>query len=317
MHCPICSSKSHPYMEVYDDRYGYPGVFSLLKCDACGHVFLDKVFSDEELVKLYSQYYPRSKLDVSQSKSFPEKNQFTLWLDGDYRHAYRWVPKKVSILDIGCGFGESLAYHASRGCDVYGVEADENIRRVAEKYGYNVHVGLFDSSLYEPSFFDYVTMDQVIEHVVDPLETLKGIHRILKQDGVLLLSVPNPQGWGAKIFGRKWINWHAPYHLHHYTATSMATLAEKAGFKITRMKTATSSNWLNFQWKHLLTFPAEGKKSEFWGGVEMSELSFLKKLSWIFLFALHKLKINHLITRLFDGLGIGDSRLFFLARIDG
>ncbi len=316
MLCPICGSDSKPEFEMYDDRYGYPGVFALGKCDSCGHVFVDHKFTDDELVDLYSNYYPRSNLKISDFREPPEKCGFLHWLDGDKRSAFRWVPKNVRVLDIGCGFGETLAYHSSRGCEVYGVEADRNIQKIADKFGFNVHVGLFDEKLYKSEFFDYVTMDQVIEHVADPIKTLIGIRRILKKDGFLLLAVPNPEGWGAKVFGNKWINWHVPYHLHHYSESSMSNLAEAAGFRINKVAVVTSSNWLNFQWKHLLTFPAEGEKSDFWSGARMENLSNWKKLAWLCLSAIHAFKVNHLLTRLFDSFKVGDSQLFFLTKID-
>jgi len=314
MKCPICKSESAPFMEIYDDRYGFPGSFSLQQCSSCKHIFIDKLFSDQELINLYSNYYPRSKFDLTQCKPHPDKNKFFFWLDGDNRSAYRWVPKNVTVLDIGCGFGESLAFHTARGCDVYGVEADENIQRVADEYGYNVHVGLFDPSIYEPNFFDFVTMDQVIEHVTNPVATLKGIEKILKPDGCLLLAVPNPQGWGAKLFGKRWINWHAPYHLQHYSILSMAALAEKSGFKIDHVKTVTSSDWLYYQWKHLITYPNIEIKSDFWDGKKIKDFPLHKKLLLVFFWGIHKLKIDHLVTRFFDFLGLGDSRLFFLSK---
>jgi len=211
-------------------------------------------------------------------------------------------------------FRSSLAYHTARGCNVYGVEVDENIQRVADEYGFNVHVGLFDSDMYEPDFFDFVTMDQVIEHVTDPIATLMGVEKVLKQDGCLLLAVPNPQGWGAKLFGERWINWHAPYHLHHYSVSSMTAVAEQTGFHIDKIKTVTSSNWLYYQWKHLITYPNIGESSEFWACKKFKDYTNTKKGLLVMAWLTHKLKFNHLITRVFDMMGIGDSRLFFLSK---
>lgn len=314
MVCPICRIETDPFLEVFDDRYAYPGRFTLLKCKSCGHLHIDKLFSNQELTNMYSRYYPRSKLDVSQSIAPPKKNRFLLWLDGDCSSVCRWVPEKVKVLDIGCGFGGSLAYHKSRGCDVYGVEADENIQRVVDEYGFNVHVGPFNADIYESDFFDYVTMDQVFEHMVNPIATLDGVAKILKQGGRLLLAVPNPQGWGAKFFAERWVNWHAPYHLHHYTVSSMTAFAEKAGFHIEHTKTITNSKWLYFQWQHLATYPAVNEKSDFWTGKSFKDYSILKKLLLVIAWIFQKLRINHLVTRVFDFLGIGDSRLFFLSK---
>jgi hypothetical protein len=35
---------------------------------------------------------------------------------------------------------------------------------------------------------------------------------------MVIIGTPNANGWGARVFGRYWINWHAPYHLHFFNA---------------------------------------------------------------------------------------------------
>jgi SAM-dependent methyltransferase len=234
------------------------------------------------------------------------------WFRGDQASPFRWVPRNVRVLDIGCGFGESLGYHQSRGCDVYGVEADENIRRVADRFGYKVHVGLFDPNVYEAEYFDYVTMSQVIEHVIDPLQTLSGIHRILKPGGVAILSTPYASGWGARVFGQHWINWHAPYHLQFFSVRSMRMAAEKAGLKLEKTMTITPSAWLLCQWMHLACYPSEGEASVFWTPGHSKGRN--QYLAMRLLNVLHACKINHIFTRIFDMLNLGDNRLYFLRK---
>jgi 2-polyprenyl-3-methyl-5-hydroxy-6-metoxy-1,4-benzoquinol methylase len=310
--CNICGGECVELFKLYDDRYGYPGKFPLLKCRSCGHGRLQGEFSEELLKRLYTDYYPRSTFDVEKHTPRKEERGFWAWLEGKHRSAFRYVPENVRVLDIGCGLGESLGYYRLRGCDAYGVEADENVRRVAEEYGYKVHVGIFEPEMYEPGFFDYITMDQVIEHVTDPVSTLRGISRVLKPGGIAVLSTPNANGWGAKIFGRRWINWHAPYHLQHFSLRSMRICAEKAGLVIDNNRTITSSAWLHYQWSHLCTRPGMGKPSGFWSS--RGKLSTAEKLSLYALNWIHRTKINHLITRTFDSLGLGDNFVFLLRK---
>jgi len=318
MKCLICKSGTLGVScSLFDDRYGYPGKFALMRCRECGHAFLLHEFTPEQLTDLYSNYYPRSGFDLESYQPHQEEAGFFAWLDGKRSSAFRWVPKNVRVLDVGCGFGESLGYHAARGCDVYGVEADENIRRVADKFGYRVHVGLFDPDLYEPDFFDCVTMDQVMEHVTDPVETLQGVSRILKPGGKAILTTPNANGWGARLFGRKWINWHTPYHLQFYSKQSMRRLAEKAGLEIESVRTITASAWLHFQWLHLLTYPKPDQPSDFWAGSACGkhpDFGLAVKIIMRFLGLMNRAKANHLITRLFDALGMGDSYVFVLSK---
>lgn len=310
MYCPICETKGFKINEIYDDRYGFPGYFNLLECHGCGHKVLEGDFSKEFLSKLYTTYYPRSTFKLEDFKLYEEVSGLIAWFNGEYSSAYRWVPKNVRVLDIGCGFGETLGYHESRGCDAYGVEVDENIRRVADKFGYKVHVGHFDPDLYQPDYFDYVTMAQVIEHVTDPITTLKGVARIIRPGGVVILTTPNSKGWGSMIFGRKWINWHVPYHIQHFSINSMELAATKAGLIIKLQKTITPSEWLFYQWIHLVTYPKHGKPSLFWS--HKRQFPFIKKLFLGVILLFHKLKINHVITRLFDAINLGDNFVFVL-----
>jgi 2-polyprenyl-3-methyl-5-hydroxy-6-metoxy-1,4-benzoquinol methylase len=283
-----------------------------MNCQNCGHVFLDCNFTPDQLSELYTHYYPRRNLDVAQYKPHTEAKGLSVWFNGLNSSSFRYVPMNVRVLDVGCGFGQSLGYHEARGCDVFGVEADENIRRVADKFGFRVHVGLFDDSIYKGEFFDYVTMDQVIEHVTDPVATLRGVARILKPGGTAVLSTPNASGWGARCFGRRWINWHAPYHLQFFTPRSMKMAGENAGLVVKRTMTVTSSEWLNFQWLHLLTYPLEGKPSVFWAS--RGTWNFMQRLVRNVLTMVHSCKIDHVITRVFDALDVGDNRIFFLRK---
>lgn len=315
MNCSICTSSETSLEQeiLYDDRYGYPGLFSIYRCAVCGHIFLcGNAFTPEFLSRLYSEYYPRSSYEIASHAPAPEVRGFRSWLNGERGRAYCWVPERVRVLDIGCGFGETLGYHAARGCDVYGVEADENIRRVAERFGYKVHVGLFDADVYEPEFFDYVTLDQVIEHVNNPIEALQGVAKVLNKNGTIILSMPNANGWGARVFGRRWINWHAPYHVQFFSKRSMELLAEQAGLRVERSFCLTSSEWLNFQWTHLLTFPEPGRPSSFWSPKIEPSTSVVCGMG--LLRRLHRTGINHVITRLFDMLGMGDSMIFFMRK---
>ena len=311
--CPICGCGSSKARELYDDRYGYPGHFQVMRCRECDHRFLrEAVFSDAQIQSLYSDYYPRRSMRPEDYLADVERSGFAAWLEGAKASAFRWVPREVKVLDIGCGFGQSLGYHANRGCEVWGVESDENIRRIADLHGFNVRVGVFRPEDYPQGYFDVVTMDQVIEHMRDPISTLAGVRKVLKPDGIAILSTPNATGWGARVFGQRWINWHAPYHLHFFTRRSMQLAATRVGLTVEPLGTVTSSEWLNYQWIHLATRPEPGKPSKFWsntGNYSSSERAALRIAS-----LLHRTKVNHLLTRLFDALGAGDSQLFALRR---
>jgi SAM-dependent methyltransferase len=217
-------------------------------------------------------------------------------------------------LDIGCGFGETLAYHRERGCDVYGSEVDQNANYAAEKFGLNIKIGPYTPDNYEKDFFDYITLDQVIEHVSDPIGLLQGMHANLKEGGMAIISSPNVHGWGVKWYKKRWLHWHAPYHLHFFSKKSMNIAAHKANLKITSLKYATLSDWLYWQWIHLIFIPEINEPSLFWKYMNKNSYSDdqLKKLEN--LEKIRKYRFHKIITRFFDLLHLGDNQVFILTK---
>ena len=315
MYCPICKhSESEALIYTFDDRYGYPGTFCVHKCGGCEHLYLVHSFSPIDLERLYTNYYPRSKLSVEHYEPLKLRNRLIRWFNGE-NMAHTYVPRNVKVLDIGCGFGGSIGYHKSRGCDAYGVEADSNVGKLTERYGLNIKIGLFDSNDYQENFFDYITLDQVLEHTVSPNEVLSGVATILKPGGNAIITIPNARGWGARLFGRAWINWHTPYHLHFFSKTSLQLAARNAELEISSIKTHTSSEWLHYQWMSLVGYPGIGDKSIFWDGKARN----VKRPSRLFFgygffTIVHRLRFNHIITRFFDLIGMGDCFVIVLRK---
>src|SRR3546814_14010660 len=131
----------------------------------------------------------------------------------------------VTILDVGCGFGEALGYHRARGCDAHGIEADRNILRVAQRHGLNVTAGLFEAACYAPQKFDIVTLDQVIEPASDQADLLRNVTKGLKPGGQAIVSTPNPHGLREKQFCLRWPCWHAPHQLNDFPSLSKTEFA--------------------------------------------------------------------------------------------
>lgn len=313
--CPICGDATAAMRSIWDDRYGYPGRFTALQCGSCRHIIVDADMNPDQLSELYTRYYPRSSFDVEAWTPPSEVSPLFGWWHGLRASAFRWVPRNVRVLDIGCGFGESIGYHRNRGCDAHGVEADANILRVAERYGLQVKVGLFEPEVWPASSFDVVTLDQVIEHVTDPVSMLRGVWTVLKPGGMLIMATPNAHAWGARVFGLRWIHWHAPYHQQFFTTESLRRAAVAAGFAVEATQTVTNSAWLGFQWCHLAAPSTEGQPSVFWNSKLKRRLP--QRLVFGLVTVANRLGVNAAITRLCDAIGRGDNRVFVLRKVSG
>ena len=312
--CPICTSEKTRFrFESWDYTHGYPGTFPIWQCKNCGHMYLEGNFTPEMLTEMYSNYYPRSQYG-EQYEPYTEHTGFLAWLDGKKAGCHLWVPQNVRILDIGCGGCEALGYHKARGCEVWGCEADENVRKIAERLGVNVNIGLFNPDNYEKDYFDYVTMSHVLEHSIDPIEMLKQVHKVLKPNGKLVIGMPYPYCIESFLFGRYWIGWHTPFHPNLFSKKSTRLSLEKAGFRYEFSKSSTPSIRLLDQWAVLFVHGGQGKPMRFRVFSWAHHQSFgneLERLWYVRLFRfLEKARAFALPVRFADALGIGMNQIY-------
>jgi SAM-dependent methyltransferase len=95
-------------------------------------------------------------------------------------------------------------------------------------------------------YFDIITAFQVLEHVGDPLDFLKGVHKLLKPGGIICIEVPNVQDALLSVYGvKQYANfWYREPHVFNYSPRTLAMILRKAGFA-GKTKTIQSYNFLN------------------------------------------------------------------------
>lgn len=140
----------------------------------------------------------------------------------------RWVPGG-RLLDVGCGSGIWLREMRQLGWQVEGVDFDPCAVKVAARAGLRVRLGSLEEQNYPAASFDVVTMNHSIEHVPDPLKTIKECARILKPGGQIALGTPNSESRGHRYFKENWIGLDPPRHLHTFSRQSMRKLMALAG----------------------------------------------------------------------------------------
>ena len=111
-----------------------------------------------------------------------------------------WLPNRpMSMLDIGCGVGWSLVVAKQKGIRAQGVEPIKDAAEYATGVlKVDVINALFKADLFGDDKFDLIIMDQVLEHVPNPLQMLEDVFQLLKLDGVLFLAVP-PVDWSRMM----------------------------------------------------------------------------------------------------------------------
>lgn len=135
------------------------------------------------------------------------------------------------LLDIGCG---SKPYaHLFRVEEYVGLEIDSAKARAAlvADHFYDGHRFPFESES-----FDAVLCNQVLEHVFNPAEFLTEIHRVLKRDGGIVLTVPFV-----------WDEHEQPWDYARYSSFGLTALFEESGFTIERRTKINANISILFQ----------------------------------------------------------------------
>ncbi len=138
------------------------------------------------------------------------------------------------LLEVGCADGLFLCAARERGWRVSGVDVLPAIAQMArEERGLDVHTGeLFDAG-FPDGEFDVVYMNEVIEHIVEPLELLKEIHRVLRPGGLALLRTGNARSWSARLRRGSWYYYRtfaSHGHIRFYSPKAARALGEAASF---------------------------------------------------------------------------------------
>jgi SAM-dependent methyltransferase len=119
---------------------------------------------------------------------------------------------------------------------VHGVELHERAARGADPRA-DIHIEERLSDVGFPSrYFDRVVIWHVLEHLVDPRETLQEVRRILKPGGRVAIAVPNFSSLQARWAKGDWFHLDLPRHLHHFSMGGLRTLVESCGFRFLEVR---------------------------------------------------------------------------------
>jgi len=236
--CPAClSDQVFPFKDIKDHSVSGEN-FAVWECGGCTMRFTQNIPDQEQIGRYYKSDAYVSHTDTK---------------EGLVNRIYHFIRKitirqkrnmlvsetgksKGSILDIGCGTGAFLHEMQKTGWNVVGLEPDDTAASIArDKHNLNPQnpQALFG---FEASAFDAITMWHVLEHV-HTLDAYVGqLKKVMKDDGVLFVAVPNYTSKDAEHYGTAWAAYDVPRHLYHFSPKSMKALMERHGFSISKIK---------------------------------------------------------------------------------
>lgn len=163
-------------------------------------------------------------------------------LSESHRLVIAAVPEGARVLDIGCATGYVAEQLGRRGCQVIGLEPDPDAAQAARAHCVEVVVGDVEQPATRaelPTGRDVVLFADVLEHLREPLDTLRFAATLLDPGGRVIVSVPNIGHWTAR---RALLRGRFPYadhglfdrtHLRFFTRSSAHALARDAGYEVT------------------------------------------------------------------------------------
>jgi ubiquinone/menaquinone biosynthesis C-methylase UbiE len=226
-HCRICFENRSSV--ILPDLLKESGIsYSLLRCDSCSFVTIHPIPPAEILEKFYGHsYWSDNKVQMSYLLTL----LFKLRMKSIIKEIRDLQPGKSRILDWGAGDGALVNLLRQNGFDCWGIDLYSNQpsdERLASSSIEDVTI--------PDEFFDIITCFHVLEHLENPVESVKKAFRLIKKGGFLILEVPNISSFGFLLFRKRWQPLEIPTHLNHFNLQSLVRLFDNVGdYEITRI----------------------------------------------------------------------------------
>lgn len=231
--CEICGGETRPYGQAYGKWRGRN--FSLRRCGGCRFIFVEDPDTDFENIYDLAYYQGRGADDLI--------DYCDEWLHPDETlRQYEWrgltsIARRlqagrepIAWLDYGCGVGSFVRYLREReSIEAWGYEQS----RVHEAGRIDLPYLLEGAELRGvENRFDVVTAIEVLEHLIDPLATLREIQRILKPGGYFIYTTGNAAPFEARL--QEWAYVVPEIHVSLFQPRTIELALRRTGFGIVR-----------------------------------------------------------------------------------
>lgn len=235
--CPICDGNQiEVFLKTKDFTFSDES-FTVQKCNSCGFRFTNPIPLEKDLGSYYGadNYMSHATKSRKGLMPFVYKRVRKMNLNIKLRLVKKYAKAK-SILDIGAGNGFFLNAARTAGFHVQGLEPDDKAREVANS-DFKLDLNPPESiASIESDSLDVITMWHVLEHVYHLKRDIKEISRVLKDDGALILALPNIDSYDSKYYKEYWDGLDLPLHLYHFTPKDVSNLFEQIGMEVVEMK---------------------------------------------------------------------------------
>ena len=241
--CSICNfNKAGNLLKLNCGNLDDSPLYQILKiqaCKKCGHIYNFLSSADKKgLVKYYNQEY--TPLNLGSTDKLGDRpgsaNPLTLKRHSQlYNLISPYIDKHSRVLDIGCAMGGFLDYLHKQGLrKLYGIDIVENyVNKAEKKKNYQIKLGSAESIPFGKNSFDLLIMDQVMEHLIEPAKAFKEAKRVLTNNGLFCIGVPDASKYDEiYFFDFYWFLMRE--HLQHFDVQHLQLLGASQGFELVK-----------------------------------------------------------------------------------
>lgn len=249
--CPSCGTDRLVVLfdDLVDVEDRIPGRYAIARCSGCGLIFLSRRPTTDSLPRCYSSQYHVQ--DASRS-GILSRMLYGLRAHVRRRRMLAATGERFqSLLEVGCG-DASFLRHLDAHCPPHVALAGIDLQAPFIREGrVQVSRGEFEKVNFEMQF-DAVVMFNVLEHLGNPVVSLRHIASQMTPGGILFGEVPH---WGSlwrELFPRHWQGLQIPRHMTFFTPETLRHTFEIAGFEVVRLRgsfdpgdlAVTLCNWI-------------------------------------------------------------------------
>jgi SAM-dependent methyltransferase len=230
--CPICDGAESVVVMTADCsghpmyRAPLPVEMRWLRCVRCDHEYVDGYFGPAELEVLFSgtmgNQVPGVEIEA-------HRNVFARIVDEVSTHL---TSQEGRWLDVGFGNGALLTTAAEFGFEVVGLDLRASTVARMRDLGFEAHAVELED--YRPDApFDVVSLADVLEHMPFPKPALRSAHGLLRNGGLLFISMPNADSFVWQALTKEGINpyWAELEHYHNFGRRRLYALLRAHGFE--------------------------------------------------------------------------------------
>ena len=247
--CVICLGDKEKKVYDGDIRNGPMGTYcfgEINKCENCGIVRLSEKYCLVENDYIEQDY----RLSLNQSYDLKEYEE-------EHRSAHQKLHEQFSLedvnfnkkilIDVGCGGGSFLNQYYDEAEEIILIEPDKEFQSLLKKAGRDVFPSISDFIKITSKKADFVILNQVIEHVDDPIGLLRECSDLLADTGYLIVTTPNLDDVLNKVGCARFMkHFYRVQHRWYFNLETLNMVAARASLAVDVSRTYHRYDFSNF-----------------------------------------------------------------------